>query len=67
MEKNSFSHLIRAGRIERGISQEAAARAVGCSLSAWIKWERGENQPSGPYIRPIATALNMPIEKLLPT
>ncbi|GGK63629.1 hypothetical protein Sme01_05870 [Sphaerisporangium melleum] len=33
--------LVRA-RLRRGLSQEAAAEAVGVSVTTWARWERGE-------------------------
>jgi transcriptional regulator with XRE-family HTH domain len=33
-----------------GLTQEGMARAVGCTLSAYVKWRRGEREPSGRWL-----------------
>ena len=44
-------HPLRQWRQERGLSQEACARAVGTSHQVWSDWERGRFRP-GPVLMP---------------
>lgn len=37
--------LIRSARLRKGISQEKAARRVGCTRLQWINWEKGAHRP----------------------
>jgi DNA-binding transcriptional regulator YiaG len=37
-------HEVKEARIARGLTQQAAARLVHCSLNSWQKWEAGERR-----------------------
>lgn len=37
--------LIRSARLRKGLSQEKAAAAVGCSRLQFIRWEQGLHKP----------------------
>lgn len=38
--------LIRSARLRKGLSQEKAARRVGCTRLQWINWEKGAHRPT---------------------
>lgn len=46
---------VKALRLRLGLSQEALARKLGCSLRAVSSWERangrGMRRPTGPYLK----------------
>jgi len=41
-----IGRTIKKARRRRGLSQEAAAAAVGVKRLQWIRWEHGHNAPS---------------------
>lgn len=40
-----FTVCLRIARVRRGLSQAAAARALGVSEKTWRNWEAGRNIP----------------------
>lgn len=38
--------LIKKARKQKGLSQENAARRIGCSRLQWINWEQGLHRPT---------------------
>ena len=58
------SRLAQA-RHDAGLSQEALARAVGCSASVVPKWEAGNRRPSLPMLRRLADALGVTLGSLV--
>lgn len=62
--------VIRAERIDAGITQEALARAVGVHLRTLCRWEDGSTKPRIRLLRAIAKALardNMDANSAKPT
>lgn len=45
-----ISQQIKELRLEKGISQQALAKAIGVSQKAIDYWERGINEPKASYI-----------------
>lgn len=56
---------MRELRIQRGVSQEALARALGVSRQSVIWWETGHCIPSAGNIMKLAAYFNMPVEKMM--
>jgi transcriptional regulator with XRE-family HTH domain len=52
-------------RVEGGFSLETFAQKMGISASQVLRWESGENTPSGDYVALIAFALNVTSDYLL--
>ena len=46
---NVTQSSIRKRREELEQTQEEAAKALGCSLTTFCRWERGETMPMGLY------------------
>ncbi len=61
-----ISRLIRC-REKLGISKQEAARRIGISQPAYLRYEAGERQPSAQMIKEIAKALNTSVEYLTGT
>ena len=59
------AQTIREARLAAGLTQEAAARKLGVSLTSWCRWEQGVSLPKLQNIRPIADVLGIEPEKLL--
>ncbi|GGL42670.1 helix-turn-helix transcriptional regulator [Planomonospora parontospora] len=55
--------LVRA-RQRRGLSQEAAAEAIGVSATTWARWERGEQGVRAVYRARIAELWQVPAEEV---
>lgn len=61
-----FHDNLRAARQKAGYkSQEAAARAFGCALLTWARWERGDRSPSLATLGDIGKLLKIAPCKLL--
>lgn len=56
---------IRDLRTERGISQQALAKAIGVSQKAIDYWERGVNEPKASYIILLADYFSVTADFLL--
>jgi DNA-binding XRE family transcriptional regulator len=55
---------LRAHRRQLRLTQEEAAAAIGCSLSTYQRWERGEQTPRLRAQRAIATAFDATCHEL---
>jgi DNA-binding XRE family transcriptional regulator len=55
-ERSPWATALRTYREETGRTQEACAQEIGCSLSAWVKWEQGTRRPSS-HVRKALTRL----------
>ena len=61
-----FHDNLRAARKAAGYaSQEAAARAFGCALLTWARWERGNRSPNLETLGTIGELLKIAPAKLL--
>jgi len=60
-----LSARLREARGFAGLSQEALARAVGCSASVVPKWESGNRRPSLTMLRKLAAALGVTLSSLV--
>lgn len=56
---------IRTIRQAAGLTQQACARAAGCSVTTWRGWERGRQAPRPWNLERIARALSAPVAALL--
>lgn len=56
---------LKAARIARGLSQEAAADAAGMDQSQWWKIESGQVDPSVKTLARVATAVGVSVSDLL--
>ena len=65
----TLAQTIKRQRIKLGITQEAAARTIDCSLSTFVKWERekkdGGNSPSIAMLGKLARILELDAGLLL--
>lgn len=55
--------LIKKARRNTGLSQEKAARQVGCSRLQWINWEQGVHRPDK-YANALVEVLGLDAKKL---
>lgn len=55
---------IRARRLERGVSEAEAASAVGISMKAWARLERGDSRVSAAMLLRVSRALRCSIRVL---
>lgn len=62
---NQLGKNIKRFRLEKGLSQEALASAIGVKKSAISKYELGHRQPSLETIHSIASILSVPFYDLL--
>lgn len=56
--------MVRDARVERGLSQTAAAARVPTSLRSWIEWEKGRVIPSLANVILFAAAFEQDLERL---
>lgn len=61
----SYGNNIRRIRIERGLSQEELAQAVGVTGSAISRWESGQRQPNIEKLKKLSAALGVTVDELL--
>lgn len=54
-----LGRLIRSARLDKGLSREQLASAVGRSASTVRRWERAESAPSVDVVGDLATALDL--------
>lgn len=50
VDEKIFSHALIALQDRLGETQEGMARRIGCTLGAYVKWRRGERQPSAKWL-----------------
>lgn len=66
----TIGEKIRAARVAAGLTQKQLGLAVGFSAgqaeSRIQKWEYGTMQPSLQYLRPLANALKVSLDYLVP-
>jgi transcriptional regulator with XRE-family HTH domain len=65
-EPMTTGQRITALRIEAGLSQEALAQRIGTSQAALSRWETDSREPQLQNVIPLATALGVTVESLLP-
>jgi len=58
----TFSALLKALRMEKGLSQDALARAAGLSVSAISKLEQNDMDPAWSTVQQLAKALGVSCE-----
>lgn len=61
----AFGKRLRAARVARGLTQQAAADAFGISLRGYCRWEKGERQPNFAALVAIAMKLDVSVDHLL--
>jgi transcriptional regulator with XRE-family HTH domain len=64
--QSGFGERLKALREARGLSQQALAGAVPCSIFTVSKLERGAQEPSWPLVIGLAKALGVEIAAFLP-
>lgn len=55
--------LIKQARLKKGLSQEKAARRIGCSRLQWINWEQGLHRPEK-YVAALVGVIGVNAKKL---
>jgi transcriptional regulator with XRE-family HTH domain len=55
--------LIKQARLKKGLSQEKAARRIGCSRLQWINWEQGLHRPEK-YAASLVEVIGVDADKL---
>jgi transcriptional regulator with XRE-family HTH domain len=60
-----LGRLIRSARLDKGLSREQLASAVGRSASTVRRWERAESAPSVDVVGDLATALDLDENELV--
>lgn len=60
-----IGNIIKELRGERGLSQQALAKAIGVSQKAIDYWERGVNEPKASYIILLADYFGVSADYLL--
>jgi len=65
-EESTIGQRIAELRLERDLSQEELARAVGCSVTTISRLENGKNDPLDRTLRRVARALGVPPSRLRP-
>lgn len=65
---NTKSHgdVLVAARRAAGLTQAEVAKRVGVEQSTYSKWEHGKTDMQAMYVRPLAKALGLPIEDVVP-
>lgn len=64
MEIN-FGERLREYRLKRKLSQQALADLVGCERPRISEWESGRNSPTLTTIQRLASALKIPVWRLV--
>ena len=62
MDKND---IMRGIRVMRGMSRAAAAREIGVTTETIGRWERGDSEPTRPYLIAMAKAYRVSIDQLV--
>lgn len=62
----SIGDRITSCRTAKGLTQEGLAQAMGISQAALSRWESNQREPQLRYLYPLATALGVTVESLLP-
>lgn len=62
----SVAELIRDARKARGLSQARLGELCGVSQQQVAKWEKGTNEPGLTHLRPLAQALGLTLDDLVP-
>lgn len=65
MDKETIGKLIKARRMEKGLSQKQLAELIQVSLATVSKWETGVNLPDILILDKIARELDIPLTDLL--
>lgn len=61
----TIAERIKQFRGDRGLTQEAAARAADVSATTWRQWEYGRSKPSVDNLAPVACVLGVTPHDLL--
>lgn len=61
-----YGDMLVAARRAAGLTQIEVARRVGVAQSTYSKWEAGESDMQAIHIRPLAKALGMAVEDVVP-
>lgn len=56
---------LKAARVNAGLTQKAAARALGVSNTTLVNWENEKNLPNQKYINAICDLYGVPYDALL--
>ena len=60
----SFSENVKKLRLQKGITQEDLASALGVCPQAVSKWENGNTYPDGPLLLPLSKQLGVSLDTL---
>ena len=65
MNSSKFGETLRTLRAEKHISQKQLSNIIGCSQSMLTRWEKGECEPTAPYIIVIADYFDVSTDEIL--
>lgn len=65
-EPDTTGQRIIEARARAGLSQDALARAVGVNQGAISRWESNDREPQMRHLLPLADALGVTVESLIP-
>lgn len=57
---DSLPVRMRVWRAAYGLTQQKAADRLGCSLTSWSRWERGETEPIGYWWMDLDRMIDIP-------
>ncbi len=61
----AFSRLLRHTLAERGLSEDAGAKIIGCQQGTLNRWMHGWTNPGVRHLRGIAKLTGMSVEQLV--
>ena len=65
MKKSKFGEILKNLRTEKKIKQDELAKILGCSQSTLTRWEKGECEPTAPYIIAVSEYFSVSADYIL--
>lgn len=63
---SAYGNMLVAARRAAGLSQAEVAKRVGVAQSTYSKWEAGESDMQAIHVRPLARALGLTLDDIVP-
>lgn len=63
---SAYGEMLVAARRAAGLTQVEVAKRVGVAQSTYSKWEAGESDMQAVHVRPLAKALALTLDDVLP-
>lgn len=63
---SAYGNMLIAARRAAGLSQMEVAKLVGVAQSTYSKWEAGESDMQAIHVRPLAKALRLTLDDIVP-